>query len=89
MMLANIPAVILGNRIADELPVKAIRITAAVVFAGLGVVTLVGWGDDAVLRALCPTISRCVSPSAAATRGRPNDRCGATPPSMLGAEPTQ
>jgi hypothetical protein len=44
MMLANIPAVILGDRIADELPVKAIRITAAVVFAGLGVVTLVGVG---------------------------------------------
>ena len=42
MMLANIPAVILGDRIADRLPVKAIRITAAVVFAGLGVVTLIG-----------------------------------------------
>jgi len=44
MMLANIPAVILGYRIADKLPVKAIRITAAVVFAGLGVVTLIGVG---------------------------------------------
>jgi putative Ca2+/H+ antiporter (TMEM165/GDT1 family) len=44
MMLANIPAVILGDRIADKLPVKAIRITAAVVFAGLGVVTLIGVG---------------------------------------------
>ena len=42
MMLANIPAVILGNRLADRLPVKAIRYTAALVFAGLGVITLSG-----------------------------------------------
>jgi putative Ca2+/H+ antiporter (TMEM165/GDT1 family) len=40
MMLANIPAVL----IADRLPVKAIRITAAIVFAALGVLTLVGVG---------------------------------------------
>jgi putative Ca2+/H+ antiporter (TMEM165/GDT1 family) len=40
MMLANIPAVLIGNRIADKVPVKAIRITAAVVFAALGIVTL-------------------------------------------------
>jgi len=33
-MLANIPAVLIDDRIADRLPVKAIRITAAVVFAG-------------------------------------------------------
>jgi Ca2+/H+ antiporter, TMEM165/GDT1 family len=40
MMLANIPAVLVGNRIADKLPVKGIRITAAVVFAALGIITL-------------------------------------------------
>jgi putative Ca2+/H+ antiporter (TMEM165/GDT1 family) len=44
MMLANIPAVLIGDRIADRLPVKAIRITAAIVFAALGVLTLVGVG---------------------------------------------
>ena len=44
MMLANIPAVLIGDRIADKLPVKAIRITAAVVFAVLGVLTLAGVG---------------------------------------------
>jgi putative Ca2+/H+ antiporter (TMEM165/GDT1 family) len=44
MMLANIPAVLLGDRIADRLPMKAIRITAAVVFAALGVLTLAGVG---------------------------------------------
>ena len=40
MMLANIPAVLIGDRIADKLPVKAIRVTAAIVFAALGVLTL-------------------------------------------------
>jgi putative Ca2+/H+ antiporter (TMEM165/GDT1 family) len=44
MMLANIPAVLIGDRIADKLPVRAIRITAAVVFTILGVVTLAGGG---------------------------------------------
>ena len=42
MMLANIPAVLIGNRIADKLPVRTIRITAAAVFAVLGVLTLAG-----------------------------------------------
>ena len=42
MMLANIPAVLVGGRIADRLPMKAIRITAAVVFAVFGVVTFAG-----------------------------------------------
>ena len=40
MMLANIPAVLIGDSIADKLPVKAIRVTAAIVFAALGVLTL-------------------------------------------------
>ena len=42
MMLANIPAVILGDRLAGRLPVKAIRLIAAVVFALLGIATLSG-----------------------------------------------
>jgi Ca2+/H+ antiporter, TMEM165/GDT1 family len=44
MMLANVPAVVIGNKLADALPVKVIRITAAAVFGGLGVVTLLGVG---------------------------------------------
>ena len=40
MMLANIPAVLLGDRLAGRLPLRAIRITAAIVFAALGAVTL-------------------------------------------------
>ena len=42
MMLANIPAVLIGNRIAEKLPVRAIRMTAAVVFAALGIWTIAG-----------------------------------------------
>jgi putative Ca2+/H+ antiporter (TMEM165/GDT1 family) len=42
MMLANIRAVLIGNKIPDKLPVKAIRVTAAIVFAALGAVTLIG-----------------------------------------------
>jgi putative Ca2+/H+ antiporter (TMEM165/GDT1 family) len=32
----------MGNTVADKLPVKAIRITAAVVFAVIGLLTLTG-----------------------------------------------
>lgn len=42
MMLANIPVVIAGDRIAGRLPLKAIRMTAAVVFAAVGIITLLG-----------------------------------------------
>jgi putative Ca2+/H+ antiporter (TMEM165/GDT1 family) len=42
MMLANIPAVVLGDRLAGKQPVKAIRLFAAVVFALLGIATLSG-----------------------------------------------
>jgi Ca2+/H+ antiporter, TMEM165/GDT1 family len=44
MMLANIPVVAIGDRIAGRLPVKAIRLVAAAVFAVLGVLTIAGIG---------------------------------------------
>jgi len=44
MMLANIPVVLVGHRFADRLPVRVIRVAAAVVFAALAVLTLVGTG---------------------------------------------
>ena len=40
MMLANVPAVLVGDRMAGRLPVSAIRIAAALVFAALGLITL-------------------------------------------------
>ena len=45
MMLANIPAVFIGDRIAGRLPLKMIRIAAALVFAALGVLTIAGVGS--------------------------------------------
>ncbi len=44
MMLANVPAVLLGDRIAARLPIRAIHSVAAVVFAILGVLALLGIG---------------------------------------------
>ena len=41
MMIANVPAVILGDRIAHRLPVRAIHATAAVIFVGLAIATVV------------------------------------------------
>ncbi|MBU6272754.1 MAG: TMEM165/GDT1 family protein [Betaproteobacteria bacterium] len=45
MMLANVPAVLLGERIAHRLPVRLVHGIAAVVFALLGVATLAGAGE--------------------------------------------
>ena len=44
MMLANVPAVFIGHKAATALPVKWVHRTAALVFAVLGVATLVGAG---------------------------------------------
>ena len=43
-MIANVPAVLLGDRIAHRLPVKLVHRLAAAIFAILGVVTLLGAG---------------------------------------------
>ena len=40
MMAANVPAVLIGEKLAHKLPLKAIRWTAAAVFAVTGIVTL-------------------------------------------------
>ena len=44
MMLANVPAVLLGDRVMDWLPVKWVHRIAAAVFAVLGVLVLAGLG---------------------------------------------
>ena len=46
MMIANVPAVILGDRIADKMPVRLVHRIAAAIFAVLGVATLLGAGDS-------------------------------------------
>ena len=44
MMLANVPAVYLGDRIANRVPLSLVHGIAALVFAVLGVATLLGAG---------------------------------------------
>lgn len=43
MMLANVPAVMVGEKLAARLPMKAIRLAAASLFIVTGVLTLSGW----------------------------------------------
>ena len=45
MMIANVPAVLLGDRIATRMPVKLVHGIAAAIFLGLGIATLSGAGE--------------------------------------------
>lgn len=42
MMIANVPAVILGERLLQNIPVRSMHVIAAAIFGALGVVTLLG-----------------------------------------------
>lgn len=44
MLVADVPAVILGERVATRLPIRAIRSVAAILFAALGLAVLAGVG---------------------------------------------
>lgn len=46
MMLANVPAVLLGDRLAGRIPMKLVHGIAAAIFAALGVATLLGAGES-------------------------------------------
>jgi Ca2+/H+ antiporter, TMEM165/GDT1 family len=45
MMIANVPAVLLGDRIAHRMPVRLVHTVAAAIFGFLGVATLLGAGS--------------------------------------------
>jgi putative Ca2+/H+ antiporter (TMEM165/GDT1 family) len=45
MMIANVPAVLLGDRIAHRMPTRLVHGIAAAIFALLGVATLMGAGQ--------------------------------------------
>lgn len=45
MMIANVPAVIVGERLAERLPVKWVHRVTAAIFLVLGVLALSGWAD--------------------------------------------
>jgi putative Ca2+/H+ antiporter (TMEM165/GDT1 family) len=42
MMLANVPVVLLGERVTRQVPLRLVRVIAAALFAALGVAALVG-----------------------------------------------
>jgi putative Ca2+/H+ antiporter (TMEM165/GDT1 family) len=44
MMIANVPAVFLGDRLLRRMPVRLVHGVAAALFAGLGIATLLGAG---------------------------------------------
>jgi putative Ca2+/H+ antiporter (TMEM165/GDT1 family) len=44
MMIANVPAVLLGNRLAQRIPFTAVRYAAAAIFAVLGIAAILGTG---------------------------------------------
>jgi putative Ca2+/H+ antiporter (TMEM165/GDT1 family) len=44
MMIANVPAVILGERIAHKIPIRLVHAIVALIFAGLGIAALLGGG---------------------------------------------
>ncbi len=46
MMVANVPAVLIGDKLAHKLPVRLVHGIAAVIFAVLGVATLLGAGES-------------------------------------------
>ncbi|AKZ61562.1 membrane protein [Herbaspirillum hiltneri N3] len=46
MMIANVPAVLLGDRIANKIPVRIVHAIAALIFAIIGVATLLGAGKS-------------------------------------------
>ena len=45
MMIANVPAVLLGDRAARRIPMRLVHGIAALIFASLGVLTLLGVGS--------------------------------------------
>jgi putative Ca2+/H+ antiporter (TMEM165/GDT1 family) len=45
MMIANVPAVLIGDRLAIKMPVRLVHGIAAAIFALLGVATLMGAGE--------------------------------------------
>lgn len=46
MMIANVPAVIVGERLAHRMPVRLVHWIAAIIFAILGIATLLGIGES-------------------------------------------
>ena len=46
MLIADAPAVFIGDRLATKIPMKLVHSIAAIIFAALGVATLLGAGEN-------------------------------------------
>ena len=46
MLVADVPAVLLGDKLAGRIPMKAVHAVAATIFAVLGIATLLGLGSS-------------------------------------------
>ncbi len=46
MLIANVPAVLIGDQLATRIPMKLVRTIAAGIFAALGIATLLGAGAN-------------------------------------------
>ncbi|HEX5784866.1 MAG TPA: TMEM165/GDT1 family protein, partial [Burkholderiaceae bacterium] len=46
MLIADVPAVFVGDKLASKIPMKLVHTIAALMFAGLGVAVLVGAGQS-------------------------------------------
>jgi putative Ca2+/H+ antiporter (TMEM165/GDT1 family) len=46
MMIANLPAVFIGHKLAERIPMKLVHGIAAAIFAALGIATLLGLGPS-------------------------------------------
>jgi putative Ca2+/H+ antiporter (TMEM165/GDT1 family) len=46
MLIADVPAVFVGDRLAHRIPMRLVHAVAAAIFAALGVATLLGWGES-------------------------------------------
>ena len=45
MLIADVPAVFIGDKLANKIPMRLVHAIAAAVFAGLGIATLLGAGS--------------------------------------------
>jgi putative Ca2+/H+ antiporter (TMEM165/GDT1 family) len=48
MLIADVPAVFVGDAMAKKLPLRLVRGVAAALFAGLGIAALLGYGADLI-----------------------------------------
>jgi putative Ca2+/H+ antiporter (TMEM165/GDT1 family) len=49
MMIANVPAVLLGDRLAGRIPVRLVHGVAALIFLVLGLAVLFGVGEGRIV----------------------------------------